>query len=245
MAKSIGSFFKLPESVELARESKIVFEMREHRVHHEGLEFMLGDLHVRTSGYVGFDQNIDLLAELIVRLPAGQANEKRWLSALDGKSLRIPIGGTLRRPVPDWRRALALNAGANLPALLELARQVSGDASGEASELLGRLTQPSDGSSSAAGQVSEAAVAALERLMELRRQRLEAERAAEASAAPGAASEPSPRRRLLGRALDRLLEGSAPADPNVPSSVSAPPAPKPNETAPAPSADGASPTPNP
>jgi hypothetical protein len=80
-------------------EQSIPFHWQQRRVHHERLVFSVRDMAVITGGSVGADQTLSLVAEIPVR--------DEWLKndaaalALKGQSVRIPIGGTLTRPVID------------------------------------------------------------------------------------------------------------------------------------------------
>jgi hypothetical protein len=84
------------------------FQMRDGRVYHRGLEFLVGDVVIRTSGSVGFDQTLALTAE--VPLQDKWIGDNRYLSGLRGQALQIPVGGTLSQPQLD-SRALAEIAG--------------------------------------------------------------------------------------------------------------------------------------
>lgn len=74
------------------------------RVTHDRFAVRLGDAEgalVATSGSVGFDETVDLVAE--VPLDAKWFKEERVAQALGGQMLRIPIRGTLGRPAVDPR----------------------------------------------------------------------------------------------------------------------------------------------
>lgn len=77
----------------------VEFRMAERRVHHRLLEFHVGDVVIRTEGSVGFDESIALTATVPI-LDEWVQND-RVLAGLKGQSLRIPIGGTLKRPQID------------------------------------------------------------------------------------------------------------------------------------------------
>ena len=80
----------------------IEFRMVDGRVHHRGLEFLIGeDVLVRTHGSVGFDDTVDIVAEIPVR--EEWARKDKFLASLQGQSLQIPIRGTLSRPQVDPR----------------------------------------------------------------------------------------------------------------------------------------------
>src|SRR5690606_19192762 len=99
LVRGIADKLGVPAMSELAHETHVDFEIRERRVVHHNLEFGLGRaLRVRTSGTVGFDQTLDLLAEVWLSV----SNEQRpLLSAMSDKPLRISIRGTFKKPIID------------------------------------------------------------------------------------------------------------------------------------------------
>jgi len=84
-------------------EQTIKFEVEDGRVLHQGLTVTVDDVLIRTSGSVGLDQSLAILAEVPVR--DQWVEGKRYLGALKGTVLRIPVHGTLSKPRLD-RRAL-------------------------------------------------------------------------------------------------------------------------------------------
>ena len=70
-------------------------------MHHEGLTFIVKNVTVRTSGSVGTDETISLVAEIGIR-DEWLGNNKA-LAGLKGQSIQIPMTGTLTRPQPDPR----------------------------------------------------------------------------------------------------------------------------------------------
>jgi hypothetical protein len=97
--------------VELANESTVPFRVSGGRVYHENLQIQLPGLLVKTSGSVGFDQTMAILVETPV--------PKRWVGSgdvgrhLQGKTIKIPIGGTLEKPKLD-QKALQKEIGKGL-----------------------------------------------------------------------------------------------------------------------------------
>jgi len=87
--------------VELARESVVTFELVEGRIQHRDLEFSLPPLRVRTHGSVGFDESLDMLAEIRVVLPEEITSALASARQLTEKTLQIPIKGTLSKPRID------------------------------------------------------------------------------------------------------------------------------------------------
>lgn len=95
-------------------EQTVDFRLTEGRMHHRGLTLQIKDVTLRTSGSVGMDETLALVAEMAI--PDDWVEDRKVLAGLRGKSIRIPIGGTLSQPRPDSR------------VLGELARQVGGSA---------------------------------------------------------------------------------------------------------------------
>lgn len=85
-------------------EQQVPFDIQQGRVHHRGLTVMAGDMELRTSGSVGFDQTLALLAEVPIQ-DRWIAN-RRLLQGLKGTTLQLPIQGSFSQPKTD-RRALA------------------------------------------------------------------------------------------------------------------------------------------
>ncbi|HAY80151.1 MAG TPA: hypothetical protein DCY79_10140, partial [Planctomycetaceae bacterium] len=72
------------------------------RIYHRGMQFVGGgEVRIRTTGSVGLDQSLDLVAEIPV-LDAW-ADKSDWLAGLRGQSFRIPVRGTLTDPAVDSR----------------------------------------------------------------------------------------------------------------------------------------------
>ncbi len=86
-----------PEAVRLADQSVIEFLVQDQKVQHSGLAFgfpeLSPDLVVRTQGTVGFDKQIDLLAE--IPLPTKLLGDRPLAQVLGDKPLSLPITGTL------------------------------------------------------------------------------------------------------------------------------------------------------
>jgi hypothetical protein len=110
--RALAEALHVPPDVALARESIVRFELVDGRIRHRDLEFDLPGAHVRTSGSVGFDRTLDLLAEVELRLPAKLLAESPLARSLAEKTLKIPIGGTLARPrlAAGFVRELGLTA---------------------------------------------------------------------------------------------------------------------------------------
>lgn len=80
-------------------QQNVRFQMVDGRVHHEGLQFNMGDIIVRTSGSVGMDQTMVMVAEVPI-MPDWIAGN-RLLAGLQGQVIRLPISGTFAQPRVD------------------------------------------------------------------------------------------------------------------------------------------------
>ncbi|MEW4562151.1 hypothetical protein AB1K70_06475 [Bremerella sp. JC770] len=109
LVQKITEFVGLGPSVEVFSDCTINFELADKQVYHEGLDFGIGNLRVRTRGFVGLDKSLNLIAEVPVPLnPTEELAEgelpRPILSALRGKTIEIPIIGTLDKPIIDKDR---------------------------------------------------------------------------------------------------------------------------------------------
>ena len=84
-----GVWLELPEQ-------EIDFQLIDNRVQHRGLEMRVKDIVIRTHGSVGMDQSLSMVAEIPIR--DEWLGSSRFLASLKGRSLRIPIQGTLSKP---------------------------------------------------------------------------------------------------------------------------------------------------
>lgn len=92
----------------------IPFRMVDGRVHHQNMNLSIGDVSIRTSGSVGVDQTLDLVAYIPIQ-DDWVANDP-ILASLRGQVLQIPIRGSLSKPDVDEK------------ALARIARQIAGSA---------------------------------------------------------------------------------------------------------------------
>lgn len=95
----ISGLLALPESIELANDSTVKFELREGRVYHEGLEFGPPALRSRSSGSVGLDETLDL--HIRMPIPSRLLAEGEVRRSLAGREMPIHVVGTLRKPELD------------------------------------------------------------------------------------------------------------------------------------------------
>ncbi|MEO8496460.1 MAG: hypothetical protein ABI614_15435, partial [Planctomycetota bacterium] len=78
---------------------RVAFRMAENRVYHQGMQMQVKDVVIRTSGSVGTDQTIALVAEVPVR--DEWLSKSKHLAALRGQTIQVPIRGTLTSPKLD------------------------------------------------------------------------------------------------------------------------------------------------
>lgn len=107
----LAALLGVPPEVELVHESRMAFELRDARVYHERLEFSLWRLHVLTSGYVGLDESLDLVAEIGLAPGMKPDSAQPLLAALETQPIRVRIAGTLTRPRVDLRPSGRDNLG--------------------------------------------------------------------------------------------------------------------------------------
>ncbi len=79
----------------------VVLRVSKGRVYHDRLEMMIGDTLVRTRGSVGFDESLDLVAQVPIQDTWLGANPN--LTLLKGMVVDIPIRGTIKEPRLDQR----------------------------------------------------------------------------------------------------------------------------------------------
>lgn len=89
------------------QDQQVNFRVVEGRVHHQGMQFQIGDVTMQSEGSVGFDETL----QLVLRVPI----QDRWIEGqqllvgLRGQSLAIPVTGTLNRPQMDQRAIAGLS----------------------------------------------------------------------------------------------------------------------------------------
>lgn len=96
IATSILNLFGVPDEIRLIEESRVDYLVKDHHVHHSGLRFEAGELVVETSGSVGLDETLDMVA--LVTLPTVDEPQRPVGRALSGRQIRVPIRGTLDKP---------------------------------------------------------------------------------------------------------------------------------------------------
>jgi hypothetical protein len=93
---------QLPQFIEMARESIVPFKLVERRIYHEHLRFsMMNLVDIETHGFVGFDESLELTAELGFHPPKPEERRLAVLRLLTTQSWPINIGGKLGQPQVD------------------------------------------------------------------------------------------------------------------------------------------------
>jgi hypothetical protein len=90
-----------PYPAQLTRQSVIPFRLVDGRVYHQNLELVFPDVTIRTSGSVGLDQTMAIMAEMPV--PPKWIGNNPLGAALKNQTIRLPISGTLSKPAIDRR----------------------------------------------------------------------------------------------------------------------------------------------
>ncbi len=99
MVKELATLFKAPPQHFLIKECNVPVQMVQGKVYHQGLEVNFGDVWVKTSGWVGVDGTMSLIAEMPIPgrwLPGGKISEN-----LAKQTIKVPIGGTVSQPKLD------------------------------------------------------------------------------------------------------------------------------------------------
>jgi translocation and assembly module TamB len=79
--------------------SQVEFRLVNGRVYHRGLKFTAGTMPVTTHGSVGLDESLAIVAEVPIK--ATLFGQDLSLGALEGRTIQIPIGGSLGKPKLD------------------------------------------------------------------------------------------------------------------------------------------------
>ncbi len=83
-------------------EQFVSFRVENQRVYHDQFHVVVGNVTLRTRGSVGLDQTLLLVAQIPIERQ-WVADERLW-KVFEGKSLEIPITGTMRNPRIDSKR---------------------------------------------------------------------------------------------------------------------------------------------
>lgn len=121
----------IPQSIRIADESHVEFQLADRRMSHKGLAFGVPlakpgqRLDIRSSGSVGLDdKKLDLKLELPI--PADLPQDRPLLAALSGRTFSVGVGGMLGEPRIDFNGSLRANAGGVVAELLDRLRGSGG-----------------------------------------------------------------------------------------------------------------------
>lgn len=218
LVRKLAETLKLPGEIRLIDESVVEFSVQGEAVLHDGLEFVLGPVRIRSHGEVKFDESIQLLLQ--IQLPSDWKDSRPVLRALAGKTIQVPVGGTLRKPQLMVEEAVK----GNLVSLIRgLANPADLDGVSQGLGLGG--TDPATGGSGLERLLlgDDATPGVVDVVGDLLRRRNEPRPPApNGSADPAAAPPPPagaapPRRWLNGDRLRRMFGGSGAAAPPPPS----------------------------
>lgn len=92
----------------LTRESVVDFRMVQGRIYHRGLELVFPEFTLKTYGSVGLDESLAIMAELPI--PPKWLGNNSIGQALQGQTIQLPIGGTLKNPKIDQKALSQANA---------------------------------------------------------------------------------------------------------------------------------------
>lgn len=140
-------------SVRLSEETQIDFQVKDGRVYHEGLIFLIpelsSDLTVTTSGWVDLDENIAI--RLVIDFSGARSSSSSMLSDLVRKPLELDLIGTIQEPrvrLPAGRSVLDELAGRLDLVIGDPPRDALNSpsrVSGAVSDLVGGLVGDNDG----------------------------------------------------------------------------------------------------
>ncbi len=85
-------------SIEI-KDQSVPFIVQDGKVYHKQMEFSHKELTIRTSGSVGFDQEIQMTA--VIPIDDDWIDGNKYLAGLKGQSLSLPISGTVTQPQID------------------------------------------------------------------------------------------------------------------------------------------------
>ena len=121
----------VPQSIRIADESHVEFQLADRRMSHKGLAFGVPlakpgqRLDIRSSGSVGLDDKT-LKLKLELPIPADLPQDKPLLAALSGRTFSVGVGGMLGEPRIDFDGSLRANAGGVVAELIDRLRGAGG-----------------------------------------------------------------------------------------------------------------------
>ncbi|MDB2686013.1 hypothetical protein N9Y42_02275 [Mariniblastus sp.] len=81
------------------KDQSVPFVVQDGRVYHKQMDFSHKELTIRTSGSVGFDQELQMTA--VIPIDDDWVAGDKYLAGLKGQVLTLPITGTVSKPVID------------------------------------------------------------------------------------------------------------------------------------------------
>lgn len=121
LVRELSGLLRTPAPASLVKEAHVPFQVTRGRVHHRNFELMFPDFTVRTSGSVGLDGSLALVAEMPI--PPKWIGNNRLGTALAQRTIQLPIRGTLEQPRLDERALEAALAQFTRDAAAELLKQ--------------------------------------------------------------------------------------------------------------------------
>jgi len=121
----------IPQSIRIADESHVEFQLADRRMSHKGLAFGVPlakpgqRLDIRSSGSVGLDDKT-LQLKLELPVPADLPQDRPLLAALSGRTFSVGVGGLLGEPRIDFDGSLRANAGGVVAELIDRVRGAGG-----------------------------------------------------------------------------------------------------------------------
>ncbi|MCX7432572.1 MAG: hypothetical protein NTY17_16535 [Planctomycetia bacterium] len=121
----------VPQSIRIADESHVEFQLADRRMSHKGLAFGVPlakpgqRLDIRSSGSVGLDDKT-LQLKLELPIPADLPQDRPLLAALSGRTFSVGVGGFLGEPRIDFDGSLRANAGGVVAELIDRLRSPGG-----------------------------------------------------------------------------------------------------------------------
>jgi hypothetical protein len=98
---------KPPVTLLSIRDQQVNFRVVDGRVHHQNMEFQVGEVVMRSQGSVGLDESLSLVLQ--VPIQDSWVSTQPLLAGLKGQALQVPISGTLTRPQMDQRAVASLS----------------------------------------------------------------------------------------------------------------------------------------
>lgn len=80
-------------------DQQVPIRLEQGRMYHEGLTFVISNITIKTRGSVGIDTSLNMVAQIPFK--DDWLGNKRGVAGLKGKSIDIPITGTVSRPQID------------------------------------------------------------------------------------------------------------------------------------------------